>query len=213
MNNPPQPPATVRRGLCLVLAAPSGAGKTSLSRALLEEDAGLSLSISATTRAPRAGEQDGVHYHFKSQADFAAMVDADMFLEHATVFGRAYGTPRAQVEQSLQAGRDVLFDIDWQGFRALQASLPHDVVGVFIRTPSLVDLHQRLIARGDDPITITRRMDEAQTELAHQTEFDFIIENHDFATALADLRAILRASRLQTCRLAHARLPGMPASP
>lgn len=189
-----------RRGLCLVLAAPSGAGKTSLSRALLAGDAGLSLSISATTRAPREGERDGTHYHFKSDAAFAAMVAEGAFLEHARVFARSYGTPRATVETSLANGRDVLFDIDWQGFRQLRAALPDDVVGVFIRTPTLADLHARLVARGDDAADIARRMAEAETELAHQEEFDFIVENRDFEIALDDLRAILRASRLATGR-------------
>jgi guanylate kinase len=191
-----------RRGLCLVLAAPSGAGKTSLSRALLAGDAFMSLSVSATTRAPRAGEQEGVHYYFKTPEQFAAMIAQGEFLEHASVFGRAYGTPRAPVETALAAGRDILFDIDWQGYRQLRAALPNDVMGVFIRTPTLDDLRTRLTARGDDAATIARRMAEAETELAHQTEFDFIIENRDFEVALSDLRSIRRACRLMTCRIA-----------
>jgi guanylate kinase len=191
-----------RRGLCLVLAAPSGAGKTSLSRALLEGDAFMSLSVSATTRAPRPGEQEGVHYYFKTPETFAAMIAAGDFLEHASVFGRSYGTPRAPVEAALAAGRDVLFDIDWQGYRQLRAALPNDVMGVFIRTPTLADLRTRLAGRGDDAATIARRMAEAETELAHQTEFDFIIENRDFEVALTDLRAVRRACRLMTSRLA-----------
>ncbi|GBR75203.1 guanylate kinase [Acidiphilium acidophilum] len=190
-----------RRGLCLVLAAPSGAGKTSLSRALLANDGFISLSISATTRAPREGEQDGVHYYFKTPEAFAAMIANGEFLEHANVFGRAYGTPRAPVEAALAAGRDILFDIDWQGYRQLRAALPDDVMGVFIRTPSLDDLRIRLISRGDDDATIARRMAEAETELAHQSEFDFIIENKDFDVALTDLRAIRRACRLMTSRV------------
>jgi len=190
-----------RRGLCLVLAAPSGAGKTSLSRALLANDSFISLSISATTRTPREGEQDGVHYYFKTPEAFAAMIEDGEFLEHANVFGRAYGTPRAPVEAALAAGRDILFDIDWQGYRQLRAALPNDVMGVFIRTPSLADLRTRLIARGDDAATIARRMAEAETELAHQDEFDFIIENKDFEIALSDLRAIRRACRLMTSRV------------
>ncbi|MCW8308358.1 guanylate kinase [Acidiphilium sp. PA] len=191
-----------RRGLCLVLAAPSGAGKTSLSRALLDGDTFMSLSVSATTRAPRPGEQEGVHYYFKTPETFAAMIAAGEFLEHANVFGRSYGTPRAPVEAALAAGRDVLFDIDWQGYRQLRAALPNDVMGVFIRTPTLEDLRTRLIRRGDDAATIARRMAEAETELAHQTEFDFIIENRDFEVALSDLRAVRRACRLMTSRLA-----------
>jgi len=191
-----------RRGLCLVLAAPSGAGKTSLSRALLDGDEFISLSVSATTRAPRSGEQEGVHYYFKTPETFAAMIAAGDFLEHASVFGRSYGTPRAPVEAALAAGRDILFDIDWQGYRQLRAALPNDVMGVFIRTPTLADLRTRLIGRGDDAATIARRMAEAETELAHQTEFDFIIENRDFDVALTDLRAVRRACRLMTSRLA-----------
>ena len=191
-----------RRGLCLVLAAPSGAGKTSLSRALLAGDSRLSLSISATTRAPRAGEQEGVHYFFRTPEQFAGMVAAGEFLEYATVFGRSYGTPRAHVGEMLAAGRDILFDIDWQGFRQLRAALPRDVVGVFIRTSSLEELHRRLVARGDDPAAIAMRMEEAEDELAHQGEFDFIIENNDFDTALGDLSAILRAARLMASRMA-----------
>lgn len=191
-----------RRGLCLVLAAPSGAGKTSLSRALLDGDAFMSLSISATTRAPRSGEQEGVHYYFNSPDDFERMIMRGEFVEHANVFGRAYGTPRAPVEAALAAGRDVLFDIDWQGYRQLREAMPDDVVGVFIRTRSLDDLRARLVSRGDDEATIARRMAEAETELAHQAEFDFIIENTKFDAALSDLRAIRRACRLMTSRLA-----------
>jgi guanylate kinase len=189
-----------RRGLCLVLAAPSGAGKTSLSRALLAEDAGLSLSISVTTRPPRAGEVDGTHYHFIDQARFNEMVAHAALLEHAAVFGRSYGTPRAPVEAALADSRDVLFDIDWQGFRQLRAALPDDVVGIFIKPPSLKTLAGRLTARGDPPDAIARRMAHAEDELAHAGEFDFLVENADFDTALADLRAILRASRLATIR-------------
>ncbi|HQT45774.1 MAG: guanylate kinase [Acidocella sp. 20-63-7] len=190
-----------RRGLCLVFAAPSGAGKTTLSRALLAEDANLSLSISVTTRSPRTGEIDGEHYHFITQPEFDEMVSANQLLEHAHVFGRSYGTPRDQIEQALADSRDILFDIDWQGFRQLQSAMPHDVVGVFIKPPSLKALHQRLINRGDAPEQITRRMAEAENELAHAHEFDYLIENATFDIALADLRAILRASRLATHRV------------
>jgi guanylate kinase len=190
-----------RRGLCLVLAAPSGAGKTSLSRALLAADENLSLSISVTTRAPRAGEIDGKHYHFISQAKFDAMVAAGELLEHATVFTRSYGTPRAPVAAALAAGQDVLFDIDWQGFRQLRAALPGDVAGVFIQPPSLQALSARLAARGDTPADIARRMSHAEAEFSHAGEFDFLVENADFDAALQDLQAILRASRLASCRV------------
>jgi guanylate kinase len=182
------------------LAAPSGAGKTSLSRALLASDPQLHLSISVTTRAPRAGEIDGQHYHFIDQPAFDTMVEANALLEYAQVFGRSYGTPRGQVETVLAAARDVLFDIDWQGFRQLRAALARDVVGVFIKPPSLGELRQRLIARGDDAEQVARRMSHAEAELSHAGEFDYIVENADFETALADLRAILRAGRLATIR-------------
>jgi guanylate kinase len=189
-----------RRGLCLVLAAPSGAGKTSLSRALLAEDASLQLSVSVTTRAPRAGEVEGRHYYFVEQKAFDAMAASGELLEHAHVFGRSYGTPRAPVAAALASGRDVLFDIDWQGFRQLRAAMPADVVGVFIKPPSLDVLQARLQARGDDAAQVARRMAHAEDELAHAGEFDFIVENAEFDTALADLRAVLHASRLVTAR-------------
>ncbi len=179
----------------MVLAAPSGAGKTSLSRALLAAEPGLSLSVSVTTRAPRGGEIEGQHYYFIDQARFDEMVAAGELLEYATVFGRSYGTPRAAVEEALGAGRDVLFDIDWQGFRQLKAALPGDVVGVFIKPPSMEALRERLVARGDAAAEITRRMDRAEAEISHAEEFDFVVENADFATALEELRGILRESR------------------
>ncbi len=195
MNNPP-----LRRGLCLVLAAPSGAGKTSLSRALLAEDSQLSLSISVTTRAPRMGEVEGQHYYFVDQAKFDAMVANNALLEHAYVFGRSYGTPRLPVETMLAQGLDVLFDIDWQGYRQLRTAMPGDVVGVFIRPPSLEALETRLVGRGDTAEQVERRMAHAEAEMSHAQEFDFVMENNDFAMALADLRAILRASRLASRR-------------
>ncbi len=179
-----------------MLAAPSGAGKTTLSRALLAAEPGLSLSISVTTRAPRAGEIEGQHYYFIDQNRFEEMVASGDLLEYATVFGRSYGTPRAPVEAALADGRDVLFDIDWQGFRQLKAALPGDVVGVFIKPPSLAALRERLSARGDAPEEISRRMDRAESEMDHAGEFDFVVENADFDTALDALRGILRESRL-----------------
>jgi guanylate kinase len=179
-----------------VLAAPSGAGKTSLSRALLAADAGLSLSVSVTTRAPRAGEVEGQHYYFIDQTQFDSMVAAGALLEHAYVFGRSYGTPRAPVEAALSTGRDVLFDIDWQGFRQLKAALPADVVGVFIKPPSLAALRERLVARGDAEADIARRMAHAQADMAHAEEFDFVVENGEFEQALKELKAILSERRL-----------------
>ncbi|WP_137124764.1 guanylate kinase [Roseomonas sp. HF4] len=194
-----------RRGFCLVLAAAPGAGKTSVSRALLETEPALSLSVSATTRAPRPGEQEGVHYFFKSPAEFDAMVKRSEFLEHAHFLGRAYGTPRAPVEAALAAGRDVLFDIEWQGHRQMMAMLPEDVVGVFLLPPSLPDLEARLRGRGqDNEVEIARRMAVAREEIAHWDEFDHVVVNRDFAQTVAQVRAILHAARSE-----RRRQPGM----
>lgn len=189
-----------RRGVGLVLSAPSGAGKTSIARAVCAEDPGTVLSISATTRAPRTGEQDGVAYHFRTEAEFAAMRDRGDLLEWASVFGRHYGTPRAPVGQALSAGRDVVFDIDWQGFRQLRVALPGDIVGVFVLPPSLAELETRLRARGDDAAAIARRMSAARAEAAHAPEFDYVVVNTELGEAIADVRAILRAARLATAR-------------
>ena len=189
-----------RRGLCLVIAAPSGAGKSSIARALSDGDPAITLSVSATTRAPRAGEQDGMHYHFVSDARFAEMAAGGELLEHATVFGRSYGTPRAPVERALGAGRDVLFDIDWQGHLQLRASLPGDVVGLFVLPPSIAALESRLRRRGDGEAQLARRMAEARGELSHWADFDYAIVNDDLARAIADTRAILCAERLRRVR-------------
>ncbi|HYP62600.1 MAG TPA: guanylate kinase [Acidocella sp.] len=189
-----------RRGLCLVLAAPSGAGKTTISRALLEQDDQLALSVSVTTRERRLGEKEGKHYFFITQERFDEMVERDELLEYARVFGRSYGTPRAPVVEALMGGQDVMFDIDWQGFRQIRAALGRDVVGVFIKPPSLEVLHNRLIKRGDTPEQVEHRMRHADAEISHAGEFDYIVENHDLDVALADIRAILRASRLASFR-------------
>lgn len=185
-----------RRGLCLVLAAAPGGGKTSVSRALLETEAELQLSVSATTRAPRPGEQEGEHYFFRTPEQFAAGVAGGEFLEHAGFLGRSYGTPRAPVEAALAAGRDVLFDIEWQGHRQLKAALPGDVVGVFLLPPSLAELERRLRGRGQDAEDeIARRMAAARTEMEHWDEFDHVLVNEDFAATVAATRAILHAAR------------------
>jgi guanylate kinase len=200
----------VRRGLCLVIAAPSGAGKSSITRALLAADDRLTLSVSVTTRAPRPGEQDGVHYFFRSTAAFDAMADAGELLEYARVFGRGYGSPRAPVERALADGRDVVFDIDWQGHRQLRAALPDDVVGLFILPPSLAELEARLRARGsDNDSEIARRMAAAQSEMSHAGEFDHVLVNRDFDASVAAARAVLSAARLETHR--QIGLPGFLA--
>jgi guanylate kinase len=190
-----------RRGLCLVISAPSGAGKSTITRALLAGDASLTLSVSVTTRAPRAGEQDGVDYWFRSQDEFAAMADSGALLEWAGVYGRSYGTPRLPVEQALADGRDVVFDIDWQGHRQLRAALPGDTVGVFILPPSIAALRQRLTGRGDDPAIVDRRMAEAESEISHWREFDHVVVNSVIEDAVATVRAILAAGRTATPRL------------
>jgi guanylate kinase len=195
------PPREPRRGLCLVLAAAPGGGKTSVSRALLETEAELRLSVSATTRAPRPGEQEGVHYYFRSPEHFAASAAAGEFLEHASFLGRSYGTPRAPVEAALAAGQDVLFDIEWQGHRQLKAALPEDVVGIFLLPPSLAELERRLRGRGQDgEEEIARRMAAARTEMEHWDEFDHVLVNEDFACTVAAARAILHAARTHRTR-------------
>jgi len=183
-----------------VLAAPSGGGKTAIARRLVAMEENISLSISCTTRTPRDGERDGVDYHFCDQEKFDAMVRDGGLLEWAHVFDHSYGTPRAPVEAALSAGRDVVFDIDWQGHRSLRAALPGDVVGTYILPPSLAVLAARLRQRGDDEQAIARRMARALQEINHWAEFDHVVLNDDFDRALADVRAILHAARSATAR-------------
>ncbi len=185
-----------RRGVCLVLASAPGVGKTSVSRALLEMEPELALSVSATTRAARPGELEGVHYFFRSQDQFDAMVEAGEFLEYAKFIGRSYGTPRAAVESSLAAGRDVLFDIEWQGHRQLRERLPGDVVGVCLLPPSMAELERRLRGRAQDSeAEIARRLVAAKDEIAHWSDFDHVLVNRDFDRTVAEVRAILHAAR------------------
>jgi len=184
----------------LVVAAPSGAGKSTITRALLASEPELTLSISVTTRQPRAGEQEGVHYFFRSQTQFDDMVVRRELLEHAGKFGRSYGTPRGPVEDALGAGRDVAFDIDWQGHRQLRAALPGDVVSVFILPPSMEQLDARLRGRGDDPAEIERRMMAAREEMSHWREFDHVVVNADLALATGAVRSVLHAARSATSR-------------
>ena len=190
-------PHAPRRGLMLVLSSPSGAGKTTLSRKLLAGDDGITLSVSATTRPPRAGEVDGVDYSFVTTEQFAAMVEAGELLEWATVFGNRYGTPRAPVEAALSAGRDVLFDIDWQGTQQLREASAADVVSVFILPPGLEELERRLHTRAADSAeVIAGRMARARDEIGHWAEYDYVLVNEDVDTCLAHIRAILHAERL-----------------
>ena len=190
-----------RRGVCVVLAAAPGVGKTSVSRALLEMEPSLSLSISATTRARRPGETDGVHYFFRTPEAFDAMVEAEEMLEHARFLDRAYGTPRAPVIAALEAGRDVLFDIEWQGHRQLRARLPGDVVGICLLPPSMAELERRLRGRAQDSdAEIARRLVVARDEIAHWQDFDHVIVNRDFDRTVAEVRAVLHAARTRRAR-------------
>ncbi len=193
-----------RRGVCLVVSAPSGAGKSTITRALLDSEPALHLSVSATTRGPRPGEAEGEHYFFRSPEAFAGMIARGELLEWADVFGRRYGTPRAPVEQALAAGQDVAFDIDWQGHRLLRAALPGDVVSVFVLPPSLGALEQRLRARaGDDEAEIARRMQAARDEIAHWPEFDHAVVNDRLADAIDAVRSVLHAARCTVPRQAR----------
>ena len=195
-----------RRGVCLVLSSAPGVGKTSASRALLEMEPELALSISATTRPRRPGELDGVHYFFKSQAEFDAMVEAGELLEYARFLDRSYGTPRAPVEAALAAGRDVLFDIEWQGHLQLREKLPGDVVGVHLLPPSMAELERRLRGRAQESeAEIARRLEIARAEISHWADFDHVVVNRDFDRTVAEIRAILHAARST-----RARQPGLP---
>jgi guanylate kinase len=196
-----------RRGLMLVLSSPSGAGKTTLSRRLLESDPAIDLSISVTTRKPRPGEVDGRDYHFIDRACFDTMIEHGELLEWAEVFGNRYGTPRVPVDAALVAGRDVLFDIDWQGTQQLREKGRDDLVSVFVLPPSIPDLEQRLRTRAQDsPNVIKSRMAKAADEMSHWAEYDYVIINRRVADAFDDVRAILGAERLR-----RERQPGLSA--
>ena len=191
------PPAS---GCLFVLAAPSGGGKTSLVRALLEREPGMRLSVSYTTRPPRPGEKDGVDYHFVDEAKFTALKDSGEFLEHAYVHGNWYATSAAWLRQEVQSGHDMLLEIDWQGAQQVRRLIP-DAVQICILPPSLASLKERLEKRGQDsPEVITRRLDAAREEMRHCGEFDYVIMNQDFARAVDDLSVIVRAARLAAPR-------------
>ena len=190
-----------RRGLMLVLSSPSGAGKTSIARRLLEEDNNLTLSVSATTRAPRTNEVDGRDYHFVDQAHFDDMVAEDAFLEYATVFEHSYGTPKADVMAAMEQGRDVLFDIDWQGTQQVANAARADLVSVFILPPSKAALRERLMTRAQDSEeVVAKRMAKAADEISHYREYDYIVVNEELDVAVANVRAILASERLRRDR-------------
>jgi guanylate kinase len=196
------PAHTARRGLLFILSSPSGAGKSTLSRRILQSDDNFTFSVSATTRAPRPGEQDGREYHFRSEAEFKAMVENGEMLEHARVFGNSYGTPRAPVEAAINAGRDVLFDVDWQGGQQIRNSpLKDAVASVFILPPSITELERRLKARGQDSDEVVAgRMARSRDEISHWAEYDYVLINDDIDACEAEIRAILTAERLRRDR-------------
>jgi guanylate kinase len=190
--------AIARRGLMLVLSSPSGAGKTTLSRKLLEVDPGVELSVSVTTRKQRPGEIDGRDYHFIDAARFDAMVKGGELLEWAQVFGHRYGTPRAPVEAALASGHDVQFDIDWQGTQQLREKADHDLVSIFVLPPSMADLERRLRRRAQDPDEVIRaRMATAADEMSHWAEYDYVVINTDVDRAFREVQTILAAERLK----------------
>jgi len=190
-----------RRGLLLVMSSPSGAGKTTLSRALLASDHHIRMSVSVTTRPPRPGELDGKDYYFISKERFVEMRDGGDLLEWAEVFGNLYGTPRLPVEDALSKGRDVLFDIDWQGTQQLEQAMGDDLVRIFILPPSTDDLRDRLIKRAQDSSSVVaKRMAEASREISHWAEYDYVIINDDVEVASAEITAILTAERLRRKR-------------
>jgi guanylate kinase len=185
----------------MVLSSPSGAGKTTISRRILEADKDINLSISVTTRPPRKKETNGLHYHFTDLTEFDLMVNRDQLLEHAKVFGNYYGTPRVPVEEALAKGRDVLFDIDWQGTQQLAEKVRDDLVSVFILPPSWRELERRLSSRAqDDPAEINRRMEKAADEMSHWAEYDYVIINRDLDESVAAVRGILQSERLRRTR-------------
>ena len=193
--------AVTRRGLMLVLSSPSGAGKTTLTRKLLDEDKGVALSVSVTTRKMRPGEKDGRDYHFVNRRQFDAMVEKNELLEWAEVFDNYYGTPKKAVMDALAAGRDVLFDVDWQGTQQLRDKASNDLVSIFILPPSIPELERRLHKRAqDDYETIHRRMAKAADEMSHWQEYDYVVINHDLDDTFADVLAILAAERVKRDR-------------
>ncbi len=196
-----QTPALARRGVLLILSSPSGAGKSTLTRALLDTDPDITLSISATTRAKRPSEADGVHYRFMKQREFDAMKAAGELLEWAEVHGNCYGTPREPVEQALAEGRDVLFDIDWQGTKQVCETMRADVATVFVLPPSAAELRSRLERRAEDSAeVITRRLRNAAVEIGHIEEYDYAVINDDFERCLNEIRAVLHAERIRRVR-------------
>ena len=193
--------ALARRGLMFILSSPSGAGKTTISRMLLEADSEIKLSVSVTTRPPRPGEVDGVHYYFVDDADFDRMVEEDDFYEWAPVFGYRYGTPKGRIRSALKEGQDFLFDIDWQGTQQLYQKDQQDVVRVFILPPSIAELERRLRSRGTDAQDVVdARMERARAEISHWDAYDYVVINENVDACFAKVREILDAERMKRQR-------------
>lgn len=201
MSDTPSSQSIQRRGLMLVLSSPSGAGKSTIARNLLEKDKGLSLSVSVTTRERRDSEIEGVHYHFVSETEFKRLRDSDGLLEWAEVHGNYYGTPREAAEKSLSEGRDMLFDIDWQGALQLQEKMAADVVSIFILPPSFEELRSRLNRRAEDTAeVIEKRLANAAAEMSHWGEYDYVVVNEDLNIAFSSVKSIVDAERLRRDR-------------
>ena len=201
MDPLPEQPTRRRRGLLIVLSSPSGAGKSTISRLLLDADDEVTMSVSATTRPPRPGEVSGVDYYFVDDAEFDRMIDASEFVEWAHVFGHRYGTPKAPVKQALRRGSDILFDIDWQGARQLEPDFGEHLVTIFLLPPSMAELEQRLHARAQDSAeVIADRMRRAADEIDHWAEYDYVLVNRDMQTCLDQVRAIVSAERSKRIR-------------
>ncbi|HZU88889.1 MAG TPA: guanylate kinase [Stellaceae bacterium] len=194
-------PVIRRRGFLLVLASPSGAGKTTITRRLVSRDPTLALSISVTTRPQRPGEVDGRDYHFIDRVRFDAMVARGELLEHATVFGHCYGTPRGPIEAAIAAGHDIVGDVDWQGAQQLSRNVPHDLVKIFVLPPNLSALEQRLRLRAQDSAAVVAaRLSKSAEEMSHWPEYDYVIVNSDLETSVAAVAAIVTAERLKRSR-------------
>ena len=197
----PSPIKIARRGLMLVISSPSGAGKSTIARNLIESDQSFELSVSVTTRPRRGSEIDGIHYHFRPRREFELLRDNDELLEWAEVHGNFYGTPRDAVEAAMAAGRDMLFDIDWQGAQQLQEKMAGDVVSIFILPPSMAELQSRLHRRAEDSEeVIATRLANSRAEIEHWREYDYIVLNDDLDRAFASVRAIVEAERLRRDR-------------
>ena len=204
MDAVPTDPNRERRGLLIVLSSPSGAGKSTLSRMLMDSDPEITMSVSATTRPKRPGEAEGVHYNFVGDAEFDRLIEAGEFVEWAPVFGYRYGTPKAPVKSALKDGRDILFDIDWQGTQQLKAAMGEDLVSIFLLPPTMAELERRLRARGtDSDSTIADRMSRADAEISHWPEYEYVLINADTERCLEQIRAIVAAERLKTRRQAY----------